>query len=94
MTFIVATIDLDSSSSPSYDELDNVMAEHGLFASQPRELSAIPRNTYLGRTPEEEELQSFAHRVFDAVREAHLTPTRLFIACTTDENAAVVTADD
>jgi hypothetical protein len=93
MTFIVATIDLDSASSPSYDELDNVMEAHGLFAPQPRAWGAIPRNTYLGKAPLQGDLHAFAQHVFDAVREAKLTPTRLLVVGTTNDNIAIVKED-
>ena len=83
MNYIVATIDLDTTKkTPSYDRLDQVLAEHGLVCPHPKEWARFPRNTYIGKMPSNTTPETYADCVFDSVEQAGLNPTNLLIAAT------------
>jgi hypothetical protein len=89
--YIVATIDLTTECDPDYTKLDEVLAEHGLFSSQPKAWSSIPRNTYVGKAPEVLTLHQFAEKVFNAVKAEGLCPNKLLIVETSKD---IVTITD
>ena len=91
MDFIVATIDLDSTFNPSYDTLDEVLAQYSLYTAHPKAFGPLPRNTYFGRLPAGVTVDQHAHAVFAAVRDADLHPTRLMLAQTARDNVVTVT---
>jgi len=93
MDYVVATIDFDSSTNPSYDKLDIVLQQHGLYAPQPKAWKNFPRNTYFGNTPEGIPLKAFGKTVVAAVKGAGLKPMALLLAKTMESLVVPITDD-